>query len=72
MNTSPTSCMLYKPQPQLPENNTDRKHMMEKICGLAISHFSTHGSILLHTEGPPSPEQPVELAAVVPAMASLL
>lgn len=73
MNTSPTaSCMLYKPQPQLSENNTDRKYMMEKICGLAISHLRTHRSILLHAEGPTSPEQSVELAAVVPAVAPVL
>lgn len=72
MNTSTTSCMLYKPQPQLSENNTDRKHMMEKICRLAINHLSTHRSILLHVEGPTSPEQPVELAAAVSAMASVV
>lgn len=73
MNTSPTvSCMLHKPQPQLSENNTDRKHTMEKIWGLAISHLSTHRSILLHAEGPASPEQPVEPAAVGPAVAPVL
>lgn len=72
MNTSPISRMLYEPQPQLSENNTDRKHMMDNICGLAMSHLSTHTSILLHAEGPTSPGQPEELAAVLPAMASVL
>lgn len=64
--------MLYKPQPQLSENNTDRKYMMEKICGLVISHLGTHRSILLHAEAPQGPEQAVAPAAVGPAVAPVL